>query len=95
MIYSAFNGIVLRPLPFHEPHSLVFVEEKWLPRFSEFETTPAHFRAWEEQTRTLGGLAAFATSSYGNDGGESPSNTLMAKPAKKSRSLPSSESAEL
>src|SRR5262245_20635846 len=71
-ISSAFNGILLRPLPFHEPRALVFVEEKWLPRFSEFEATPAHVIAWQQQTRTLSGLAAFVSSSYTLTGGDEP-----------------------
>src|SRR2546428_11950365 len=62
--FSAFNGILLRPRPFHEPHALSFVEEKWLPRFNDFEATPAHFIAWQQQTRTLRGLAAFVRISY-------------------------------
>src|SRR5262249_9894567 len=71
-MFGAFNGILLRPLAFHEPHALVFVEEKWLPRFSEFEATPAHFMAWQQQTRTLSGVAAFASSSYTLTGGDEP-----------------------
>src|SRR5262245_58635455 len=63
-IVGVFNCILLRPLPFHEPRGLVFVEEKWLPRFSEFQASPDHFTAWQQQTRTLSGIAAFAGISY-------------------------------
>jgi hypothetical protein len=63
-MFGAFNTILLRPLPFLAAPRLVFVEEKWLPRFNEFEATPAHFIRWQQQTRTLSGLAAFASTSY-------------------------------
>jgi len=78
-IFSAFNGILLRPLPFHESHALVFVAEKWLPRFSEFEATPDHFIAWQQQTRTLSGLAAFVSSSYTLTGGDEPERIAGAR----------------
>jgi putative ABC transport system permease protein len=79
-IFSAFNGIVLRPLPFHEPHALVFAEEKQLPRFNEFEATPAHFIAWQQETRTLSGIAAFVAVTYtftGSDEAERVSGTRV------------------
>ncbi len=50
----------------------MFLEEKWQPRFDHFEATPGHFRAWQQQTRTLSGVAAFATSSYTLTGGDQP-----------------------
>jgi putative ABC transport system permease protein len=71
-VFGVVNGVLLRPLPFHEPDRLVMLEEKWLPRFSRFEATPAHFLAWKEQNQTLSNIAAFDDIAFNLTGDERP-----------------------
>ena len=50
-IFSVVNGVLLNPLPFHDPARLMMFDEKWMPRFPHFEATPRDFLAWREQIR--------------------------------------------
>jgi len=58
-MFSIVNGVLLRPLPFHEPERLVMLEEKWLPRFPRFEASPQDFLSWKEECRSYSNVAAF------------------------------------
>ena len=59
-IFTVFNGILLRPLPYPQPARLVTVEEV-VPKFARFgPTLPAnawHFREWRKQSRSFDRLA--------------------------------------
>src|SRR5579863_628722 len=48
-IFSVVNGVLLHPLPFHDPARLMMLDEKWMPCFSHFEAPPHDFLAWREQ----------------------------------------------
>ncbi len=65
-IFSVVNGVLLRPLPFHNPERLVAVREV-LPAFAQtYPTLPAsawHFTQWHERAKSLQGLAAIQTGS--------------------------------
>lgn len=59
-MFSVLNSVVVRPLPFHEPDRLVMLEEKWLPRFPRFETSPLDFLSWKAECQSYADMAAFA-----------------------------------
>lgn len=71
-IFSIVNGVLLRPLPFHEPSRLVLLEEKWLPRFPRFEASPRDFLDWREQTTSFSDLAAFKDFALNLDSDDRP-----------------------
>jgi putative ABC transport system permease protein len=57
-MFSVVNGVILRPLPFPEPHGLVSVVEI-LPRFGRFSVAPATFLDWRAQNTVLEHIAAY------------------------------------
>lgn len=63
-IFSVVNGVLLNPLPFHDPARLMMLDEKWMPRFPHFEATPRDFLAWREQSRSFDQLGAFVTTAF-------------------------------
>ena len=67
-IFSVVNGVVLRPLPFHDPGQLVLVGERapqvpGLDRFPYF-VTPAAYLAWQRRATDFTGLTALQGSSF-------------------------------
>src|ERR1051326_1749459 len=62
-IFSVVDAVLLKPLPFRDPKSLVVVWEK-SPAQHKFklEGAGANFAEWQMQTRTLEGMAAFRDS---------------------------------
>jgi predicted permease len=63
-IFSVINGVLLHPLPFHDPARLMVLDEKWMPRFPHFEATPHDFLAWREQSQSFDQLGAFVTMAF-------------------------------
>ena len=67
-MFSIVNAVLLRPLPFEKPESLVWIENVFSDsglsgRTSRVDT----FLGWREQTKCLESLAAyFAFSDYGS-----------------------------
>src|SRR5438105_1188901 len=59
-IFSVVNAVLLRPLPYSDPQSLVLLHES-LPRlgWSLLNVSPAEYLDYKEQNRTLSGVAAF------------------------------------
>src|SRR5207249_5571711 len=64
-IFSVVNAVLLRPLPFAEPHRLIQVAEKNdklnLPNFG---ASVLNFVSWREQTHTLEELGAIFGANY-------------------------------
>jgi putative ABC transport system permease protein len=71
-IFSVVNGVLLRPLPFHDPDRLMMLDEKWLPRFPHFEATPKDFLSWREQSRAFDKIAAFEGVEFNLTGEDRP-----------------------
>ncbi len=63
-IFSVVNGVLLRPLPFHDADRVMMLDERWLPRFPHFEGTLEHFVAWHEQSSSFDQLVAFAGAAF-------------------------------
>src|SRR5712692_8302455 len=71
-IFSVVNGVLLRPLPFHDPDRLMMVDEKWLPRFPHFEASPTDFLSWREQSRAFDQIGAFVGVGFNLTSGDRP-----------------------
>src|SRR6266480_2935755 len=59
-IFSIFNGLFLRPLPFPEPERLVDLDEtapKWNPKY--VGVSNPDYNAWRKQNTTFDGTAFF------------------------------------
>jgi len=48
------------------------LDEKWLPRFPHFESTPKDFLSWQEQNSSFGQMAAFASVAFNLTDGDRP-----------------------
>jgi putative ABC transport system permease protein len=59
-IFSVLNAVLLRPLPYANPHQLVIVWEKHpaVP-FDRIPTSPADFEDWKAQAKSFERLSAF------------------------------------
>ena len=71
-IFSVVNGVLLRPLPFHDPDRLMMLDEKWMPRFPHFEATPKDFLSWREQSHAFDQIAAFVGDAFNLTGTDRP-----------------------
>ena len=59
-VFSAVHGVLLRPLPYHDPDALVRVHEV-VPEYGRFGVAPATFLDWRGQNRVFARLAAYVT----------------------------------
>ncbi len=57
-IFSVVNGVLLRPLPYPHPESLVRVHEI-IQKFGRFSVAPASFLDWRQQNTVFDHIAAF------------------------------------
>jgi putative ABC transport system permease protein len=57
-IFSVVNGVLLRPLPYPHPESLVRVHEI-LQKFGRFSVAPASFLDWRQQNTVFEHIAAY------------------------------------
>ena len=57
-IFSVVNGVLLKPLPYHEPEQLIRVFEK-SPTQPKFPMSGGNFQDYREQNTTLSGMALY------------------------------------
>ncbi|HXD34158.1 MAG TPA: ABC transporter permease [Pyrinomonadaceae bacterium] len=75
-IFTVVNAIVFKPLPFSAPQQLVGVWTTDLQRpDSQYPVSLPTFRDWQQQTRSLTGLAAYAFNRFHVSGKEGPDDT--------------------
>ena len=72
-IYSVVSSVLLKPLPYPDPDSLVRVFAQH-PRFVDMPLPPADFHALREQTETFSGIAAFYREGHEFRGSAGPEN---------------------
>ena len=67
-LFSIVDAVLLRPLPFHEPHRLVTI---WETGARKARVAPANFLDWRDQARSFSGMAGFNAAGFTlTDGGE-------------------------
>src|SRR6476660_5984340 len=57
-VFSIVNGILLKPLSFAEPETLLFINETKLPDLPKFAVASGNFIDWQKQNTTFESLAA-------------------------------------
>ncbi len=78
-MFSVINGVLLRPLPFPEPDSLVRVNEV-VPQYGRFSVAPATFFDWRVQNTSFERIVAAQSGSAsfaGSNGAERINNALV------------------
>ncbi len=70
-IFSVVNGVLLRPLPYPEPESLMRVHEI-VPNYGRFSVAPASFLDWRQQNGVFERIVAYQGTSATFTEGEGP-----------------------
>ena len=71
-IFSVANAVLLKPVPFPEPHSLVRMMNSQSGNPVGAAASPAKFMHWRAQTEVLEDVAAFRNNSLNYTGGDIP-----------------------
>ena len=72
-IFTVFNGLLLKPLPYERPDELVIVTENNLSRgWPSFSVSPGNFLEWRSQTQSFAQIAAYGSRSYNYVGADTP-----------------------
>src|SRR5262245_17327336 len=59
-VFSVVNGLLLQPLPFVEPETLVFINETKIPDLPKFAVASGNFLDWREQNTSFESMAALS-----------------------------------
>jgi predicted permease len=70
-IFSVVNGVLLNPLPFHDPEQLVSLFQK-IPNFENGSISYPNFKDWQRMNRTFETLAAYRTVGFTLSGSGEP-----------------------
>jgi len=74
-IFSFVNGIMLRPLPYHDPERLVLLDETALKRgIASMSVSYPNFLDWRQQNNVFEDIACYDTSGFAMAGGASGSS---------------------
>jgi putative ABC transport system permease protein len=71
-IFTVVNAVLLRPLPFRDPHQLVLVLERNGPFISTLTTSWQNYADWRDQTRSFDHFGAFRNLTMTLGGGSEP-----------------------
>ena len=73
-IFSVVNGVLVRPLPFHDADRLVRIwhtpPQTSFPGMSTFAVSPANFLDWQAQNRVFSSMAIYGYRGFTFTGGE-------------------------
>jgi len=70
-IFSVINGVLLQPLPYHDPGRLVMMAEK-TPEFDMMSVSCPNFLDWQKENRSFASLGALRWTAYDLTGGGMP-----------------------
>jgi putative ABC transport system permease protein len=73
-IFSVVNTVLLRPLPFDDPESIVWLWDT-MPQLATAPTSLPDFLGWKEQNRSFEHLAAFQSGNMFVDAGDGSTDT--------------------
>src|SRR5216684_7119520 len=75
-IFSVVNAVLLKPLPFRDPASLVHVwhvpPPKSFPGITRFSVSAANYLDWKQQNSVFSDMAIFSGESMNLTGGDKP-----------------------
>jgi putative ABC transport system permease protein len=72
-VFSLVNALLIRPLPFKAPQSLVLLFEKFSGQgLDQIPVSAPEYLDWEKQTRSYEGIAAFNFVDFNLTGGDMP-----------------------
>jgi len=70
-IFSVVNGVLLNPLPFHDPHQLVSMFQE-IPNFKNGSISYPNFIDWRRMNTTFEGMAAYRSTGFNLSGNGEP-----------------------
>src|ERR1700744_989406 len=70
-IFSVVNGVLLNPLPFHDPDQLVSLFQK-IPTFDNGSISYLNFKDWQRMNRTFETMAAYRGTDFTLSGAGEP-----------------------
>jgi predicted permease len=70
-IFSVFNGVLLKPLPFHDPDQLVSLFEK-IPNFDNGSISYPNFKDWRRMNRVFADMAVYRSTGFNLSGNGEP-----------------------
>ncbi len=78
-VFSAVSGVLLKPLAFDEPQSLVRLHERYIPKGDRLGVSPRNFQDWRELSRAFRGMALFVPERMEFEGGDEPLRLQVAQ----------------
>jgi predicted permease len=70
-IFSVVNGVLLNPLPFHDPHQLVSMFQE-MPNFKNGSISYLNFTDWRRMNTTFAAMAAYRSTGFNLSGNGEP-----------------------
>ena len=70
-IFSVVNGVLLSPLPFHDPHQLVSMFQE-MPNFKNGSISYPNFNDWRRMNTTFADMAAYRSTGFNLSGNGEP-----------------------
>ncbi|HEX3154345.1 MAG TPA: ABC transporter permease, partial [Candidatus Angelobacter sp.] len=70
-IFSVVNGVLLNPLPFHDPNQLVSMFQE-IPNFKNGSISYPNFLDWQRMNTTFAGMAAYRSAGFNLSGNGEP-----------------------
>jgi predicted permease len=79
-VFSVFNGVLLRPLPYPEPDRITMI---WMDNrrqsIKEDITSYPNYRDWQDQSTSYAHMAAFANAAFSLTGADEPERLIGAQ----------------